>query len=271
MNSKKNFIAVFSLALIICMVLFLWFCELKKVGPDISSEVKTEEILAKLANAQTQEEAENAIKEILVKTGVGNNNSENEFKNYTIGNEYITMIADAHMNINYIEDQVDSICLLTLKNIIDFMKNDFYKKTINYSNEGDILNMLTKQAISAKLEPEKQNNAFILTIGAENGVIPDTFFANGLNTVIMPIQAVFFTIWFDRTIINLEKRSSINGWGYFLCRLECFGYYLLDLSTCAPYLIPPVDREGLTACRRWARNNYRKCVEDCHDQGSGGL
>lgn len=248
-------------AVLACSVCLFWGCQNEPVA-DFSEETRIRDVVGGLADSDSQAEAQAAIRNLLNKAEMGTAFPGSRYEAYAFSDEDITDLAELHLL--YLDGQFKPTLAHTFEAIMR-VADDMSMPGMEFDSAAS---MLQGQTADALADPEEPGNALLVAIAAEDGKIPGTAPSYDEATVRSPVQTVLFGLWFDAEFGGLPKSSSAElappGAPEEVCADRCYIKYLIREVWCVRRYPEGPEREE---CIAEALEEYRECLDKCHDQG----
>jgi hypothetical protein len=259
----------FKVGLILLPAFIFWGCQTEEVA-DLSGDVKTTEVMVRLAASSSQAEAEAAVRSLIVKAEMGETFPGSRYELYTFSDEDIAELAELH---RYYQNGELLITLGRTFEAIMYIADHIPLPKMEFDTA---MSMLAEETEAALADPEEPGNALLMAIASENESVPKTVPLYDENTVRSPVQTMLFAIWFHREFAGLSKLPDKGSSSDLApsrqeeessdCEAACYDQYILDVAECARK-----HRNDLPSYYNCVSNiadkNYDNCMEDCHDQG----
>lgn len=251
-------------AVMACLVCLLWGCQTEEVA-DLSENVKTTDVMVRLAASSTQAEAEAAVRSLIVKTEMGETFPGSRYELYTFSDEDIAELAELHLL--YASGELQPALGDTFGAMMRVARS-IYMPTLEFDTAVSIL----REEVSLALgKPEQSSNALLLAIASEDGNLPETAPLYDENTVRSPVQSALFGIWLHREFADipaagegkLAPGSGDRGKGH--CSAKCVIKYNNTIIRCEQKWSSKPEKHK--ECIAIAEEHLSQCLEDCHDQG----
>ena len=224
----------------------------------LSAKETTKEIVGELLIVQTQSEAENALKALFTKSGVGTIVTKTRFSNFVLSDVQIAELAKLH--IEYLQNgkgyTIGKLCSAAVV-AFDQINSEAVFFPLQPSNLDHTFTLLQEQVNLALREPEKPDNAFLIAIIAEGASIPNSAPRFNIDTALGPVQAFLFNLWFfQESIVYSDPNKKTQGID--LCAAKCGVDAGLVFLGCV-FLPPPAD----IVCSALDGVSTGLCLEQC--------
>ena len=202
METQKSIFKILVAFLITSLLAFIitlnWMgCKTEDIISPPSS-IPVSQIANEIANANTQEKAIIAMKHIIQKVGLGTEVQNSRYNNYLVS-EFMTndfgRIQEQFLNndtsyasflLHEMYDTLHTICNSPLHTSSGWQLT---------GNRAETFLRLQQKGNSALQDPEDPNNAIILMIQSQNGIIPSQMQLYDSLVIKTPIQTFLFAIW----------------------------------------------------------------------------
>lgn len=264
---KTKIYTSISVVVLLAIISFFWIQSCQKEVESTDS-LFTKDIIKELAEANTPEKAEIAINHLFEKVGIGIPNKNSDYVYFKVNEEIVSNLGIAQSNFVNGNSAVTigtsySIFSKTMDRLKIVSDNKItFECTLNNS-----LQDLYKASIAAKNDEEKPNNALLLTISSENGIIPYQITQYDSTRIISPVQKFCFSLWMFNKYGNFNLNKNAVAVSLSLCEIACYALYAIQLSACDSYL--PYFPDLYTICVHNADSALHACLAECHEGGSG--
>jgi len=259
-------------AVMVCSVCLLWGCQTEEVA-DLSEDVKTTDVMVRLAASSSQAGTEAAVRSLIVKAEMGETFPGSRYELYTFSDEDIADLAELH---TYYQNGELLITLGRTFEAIMYVADHIPVPKMEFDTA---MSTLAEETEAAFADPEEPGNALLVAIASENGNVPKTVPLYDENTVRSPVQTMLFAIWFHRRFAGSSTMPRGDGSSELApllkkadspppdsCEVKCYTNYNNDIAQCR-HLYWPNDPEQFGECALQAAKDYLACLDACHDQG----
>ena len=190
MKAAKKIRFVLTFFMLVSTVGILWMCSAEKVGLQDPSSITISEIVAELANARTQVEAEVALENLLDKTGVGREIKGSRYVDYFLGDGSVSDLAKSHLLFLN-----DDYAVLTWGDTYELEQLFVNEERFSAVDFASAVARLQQQANTALLNSESPENALLIALVADGAGIPGTIPLYMESDIISPLQNFLFNAW----------------------------------------------------------------------------
>lgn len=245
---------------LIPLLLFAVMCAYCAQRTD-TTELTTKEVLSQLSKANTQTEAEIAVRAVFRKAGVGAPDKEGNYEYYNLSDAQLTDLAALH--IDYVNSGKGAATVGALYDVSlsgAAAVNPVVRKfQLNFTTLDLSLDALQQQGNSALQEPEKADNAFLIATLSQGAEIPETAPRFNRETALGPVQAFLFNLWLlDKAKTYPIPTQGEQGLGP--CEAGCLASFPLISIGCANIVR---TGPGFFACAGLAGFVLRGCFTQC--------
>lgn len=261
-------------AVMVCSVCLLWGCQTEEVA-DLSEDVKTTDVMVRLAASSSQAGTEAAVRSLIVKAEMGETFPGSRYELYTFSDEDIADLAELH---TYYQNGELLITLGRTFEAIMYVAEHIPVPKMEFDTA---MSTLAEETEAAFADPEEPGNALLVAIASENGNVPKTVPLYDENTVRSPVQTMLFAIWFHSKFAGLSKLPDMDSSPDLApllrakspppgrCEAACYKEHNKDISQCDKLYWPDYPDE-YAECILAAAYAFEACLEDCHNQGEIG-
>ena len=265
MKTKKILRLVLGFSLAVSLVSILWVCSIENIGPQEPSQIPIDEIVAELANANTQSDVAFAIDHLLDKTGVGRAIKGSRYNDYSFPDDFISDLAESHLR--FLNDNDYALSWGDVFKIEQALPDDDWLLDVDFQ---EVVSRFQEQASAALLNPEDPNNALLLAIAADGSRIPNPIPLHDEDEldILSSVQDLLFTVWmnyeFQDFTGSLAKGQNTTV-KIDIQEVECPEGKLV---TKEKFETPEFNSENtaLKKCHNDCKKEYKKAVKDCKKQ-----
>lgn len=190
MTASKKVRLVLTFAMVASIVSILWVCSAGKIGLQDPSSITISEIVAGLANARTQVEAEVALENLLDKTGVGREIKGSRYVDYFLGDGSVSDLAKSHLL--FLNDDYAALTWGDTYELEQLFVNEERFSAVDFASA---VARLQQQANTALVNSESPENALLIALVADGAGIPATIPLYMESDIISPLQNFLFNVW----------------------------------------------------------------------------
>ena len=187
--SKKIRLAL-TFSMVVGIVSILWVCSAEKIGLQEPSSATTSEIVAGLANARTQLEAETAVENLLDKTGVGRQIRGSRYIDYFLPDGFVSDLAKNQLL--YLDDNNYALTWGEVFEIEQIILDDERFSGVDFES---VVTRFRQQANTALLNSEAPENAMLIAMAADGANMPRTIPLYRASDIVSPVQDFLFKVW----------------------------------------------------------------------------
>jgi hypothetical protein len=260
MKQSKRIQFVLAFFMLACLGFVAWKCSTEKIGPKDPSPIAIAQIVAELANAKTQPEAEAAIEHLLDKTGIGRAIKGSRYGDYLLPEGFIAELAQDQLRYSNDPDYA-----LTWGEAFEHEALTLDEDGQARFNFSEVAARFREQATVALDNPEDPNYALLLALAAEGGSIPGAISVDE-NTILSAVQDFLFSVWVDHeflaeaesfnVILGAKSKLKIN-----LLTVECPSGKAKKVETIT--LEFEKRNKQLKSCLKAAQKQYNQALKAC--------
>ncbi len=223
--------------------------------PTAEIDMTTAEVVAELAAATTPAAADQAIRNVLIKSGVGVRSSDGRYEEFVVSDAEIAELAQAHVDFMTAVSPGARISDLH-GSMLDLAEATDGRWEFRASLD-QILRDLQQASSTALASPERPANALLVTIVAEGAAVPQGPPLYDGTTVRSPVQTFLLTLW-------VHKHFDDGKFAEQKCRSNCMVEFVKAIGVCQAI---HHDHKARRDCLEAALAAFKTCLDGCHDQG----